>query len=108
MASAWKVPALRRVTDMTADDKDALALLVLSAVLDGYDGARLERHLVQTRLADSAGERGRCVGAWAGGFFADWHARQRPNARRAGVRLLCGLRLSALPATGWMPPSCSA
>ncbi len=55
VALAWKVPALRQVTDMEAQDKDALALLVLSAVLDGYDGARLERHLVQTRLADSAG-----------------------------------------------------
>ncbi|VUZ24157.1 putative zinc protease [uncultured Comamonas sp.] len=55
VALAWKVPALRQVTNMDAQDKDALALLVLSAVLDGYDGARLERHLVQTRLADSAG-----------------------------------------------------
>ena len=40
-------------------DQDALALTVLSAVLDGYSGARLERGLVQgapaQRIADSAG-----------------------------------------------------
>ena len=42
-------------------DRDALALTELSAVLDGYEGARLERALVQglgtggKRLADSAG-----------------------------------------------------
>ena len=40
------------------DSQDALALAVLSAVLDGYSGARLERALVQgsggVRLADSA------------------------------------------------------
>ena len=40
-------------------DQDALALTVLSAVLDGYSGARLERALVQgapgQRIADSAG-----------------------------------------------------
>ncbi|OYY97318.1 MAG: peptidase M16 [Polaromonas sp. 28-63-22] len=37
--------------------RDALALTVLAAVLDGYDGARLERALVQGegRVADSAG-----------------------------------------------------
>ncbi|MDP9900611.1 M16 family metallopeptidase [Variovorax ginsengisoli] len=36
---------------------DALALVVLSALLDGYTGARLERHLTQgpDRVADSAG-----------------------------------------------------
>jgi zinc protease len=37
--------------------RDALALTVLSAVLDGYSGARLDRALVQgdSRVADSAG-----------------------------------------------------
>ncbi len=48
------------VTDAsaTADaDADALALTVLSAVLDGYSGARLDRALTQgdNRVADSAG-----------------------------------------------------
>lgn len=56
VAMAYRVPAIRNVQDMTAQDKDALALLVLSALLDGYDGARLERALVQgkDRVADSA------------------------------------------------------
>lgn len=57
VAMAYRVPAIRKVQDQEASDKDALALLVLSAVLDGYDGARLERALVQgkDRVADSAG-----------------------------------------------------
>ena len=56
VALAWHVPVLRHVTDMTADDHDALALLVLSAVLDGYSGARLDRALTQgdNRVADDA------------------------------------------------------
>ena len=56
VAMAYRVPSIRNVENLTAQDKDALALLVLSAVLDGYDGARLERALVQgkDRVADSA------------------------------------------------------
>ena len=56
VAMAYRVPGIRNVEQMEAGDKDALALLVLSAVLDGYDGARLERALVQgkDRVADSA------------------------------------------------------
>ena len=56
VAMAYRVPSIRNVQNLTQDDKDALALLVLSAVLDGYDGARLERALVQgkDRVADSA------------------------------------------------------
>jgi len=44
--------------------RDALALTVLSAVLDGYSGARLDRALVQGdgRLADSAGASNGLVG----------------------------------------------
>jgi len=55
----WKVP--RWQGGDTQEDQDALALTVLSAVLDGYSGARLERALVQgsggggKRVADSAG-----------------------------------------------------
>lgn len=56
---AWPMP---RLIDPGADDtetRDALALMVLSAVLDGYSGARLDRALVQghdgVREADSAG-----------------------------------------------------
>ena len=57
VAMAYRVPSICNVQNLTAQDKDALALLVLSAVLDGYDGARLERALVQgkDRVADSAG-----------------------------------------------------
>ena len=52
---AWKVPAWTRPgTD--AASRDALALTVLAAVLDGYSGARLERRLIQgnSPVADSA------------------------------------------------------
>jgi zinc protease len=73
----WKAPASQAYVDLSfkvprleaADlaaatpaapgsrGRDALALTVLSAVLDGYSGARLERALVQGegRVADSAG-----------------------------------------------------
>ncbi len=56
VALAFHVPRISRVQGMDAQDRDALALLVLSAVLSGYDGARLERALTQgaARVADSA------------------------------------------------------
>lgn len=70
VALAFKVPRLE-AADLMADtasaasqaaaaSRDALALTVLAAVLDGYSGARLERALVQGemgegRVADSAG-----------------------------------------------------
>ena len=43
LAMAWQVPALRD----PANDREAYALQVLAAVLDGYDGARLTRRLVR-------------------------------------------------------------
>ena len=61
VALAYQMPKL---TDPQAKDphsQDALALTVLSAILDGHSGARLERALIQGqggqkgRLADSAG-----------------------------------------------------
>ncbi|WP_296501714.1 pitrilysin family protein [Rhodoferax sp.] len=65
LSLAFKVPALQSLADSPAgapvssqaSDADALALTVLSAVLDGYSGARLERALTQgdKRVADSAG-----------------------------------------------------
>ncbi|MCW5668190.1 MAG: insulinase family protein [Hydrogenophaga sp.] len=61
VALAYKVPQWRGAEVDDESDRDALALTVLSAVLDGYDGARLDRALVQgvgtggKRLADSAG-----------------------------------------------------
>ncbi|QHE87081.1 M16 family metallopeptidase [Hydrogenophaga sp. BPS33] len=60
IALAYKVPQWRGAEVDNDTDRDALALTVLSAVLDGYDGARLDRALVQggasgQRIADSAG-----------------------------------------------------
>ncbi|HSX91680.1 MAG TPA: pitrilysin family protein [Hydrogenophaga sp.] len=55
---AWHAPRYTGGDDET--NRDALALAVLSGVLDGYSGARLERALVQgqgmggKRIADSA------------------------------------------------------
>jgi len=60
VALAFKVPGIRPAahggTLWDAQAQDALALTVLSAVLDGYDGARLERALTQSdeHVADSA------------------------------------------------------
>jgi zinc protease len=49
----WRVPQI----DKLDADSDAWALVVLSAVLDGYAGARLDRALTQgpNRVADGAG-----------------------------------------------------
>jgi zinc protease len=51
---AYKVPQLTSF-EHTPQNDDALALTVLSAVLDGYEGARLDRALTQgpNRVADS-------------------------------------------------------
>ena len=56
VALAFKVPKLTSF-ESTPENDDALALTVLSAVLDGYTGARLDRALTQgeNRVADSAG-----------------------------------------------------
>lgn len=53
---AFKAPRLTTLDGNDADSADALALTVLSAVLDGYNGARLDRALTQgpDRVADSA------------------------------------------------------
>jgi zinc protease len=53
---AFKVPSLQW-KEGSQNDTDALALTVLAAVLDGYQGARLERALTQgpDHVADSAG-----------------------------------------------------
>lgn len=57
VALAFRVPALERLQDLQESDRDALGLLMLSAVFSGYDGARLERALSQgeNRVADSVG-----------------------------------------------------
>ncbi len=51
---AFRVPQLASIDDVNSD---AWTLVVLSAVLDGYSGARLDRALTQgpDRVADSAG-----------------------------------------------------
>ncbi len=56
VALAFRAPSLNRVENLTETDRDALALMVLSAVFNGYDGARLDRALTQgeNRVADSA------------------------------------------------------
>ncbi|GAB3651229.1 M16 family metallopeptidase [Ramlibacter alkalitolerans] len=53
VALAFKVPQLTSF-DKTPENDDALALTVLSGVLDGYEGARLDRALTQgpDRVAD--------------------------------------------------------
>ena len=53
---SFKVPNLRNLVQPDAADKDAMALMMLSQVLSGYDGARLDRRLTQgaTRVADGA------------------------------------------------------
>jgi zinc protease len=53
---SWKVPSLLAF-DNSPNTQDSLALTLLSAVLDGYSGARLERALAQgaARLADDVG-----------------------------------------------------
>lgn len=55
VALAFKAPALRQLENLQDSDRDALALIVLSALLSGYDGARLERALTQgpQRVADA-------------------------------------------------------
>jgi len=64
---SFKVPGLRTpgaTGGGEAFNRDALALTVLSAVLDGYSGARLDRALTQgdNRLADSAGASNGLIG----------------------------------------------
>ena len=56
VALAFHVPGVQRLENLTDADRDALALMVLSGVLSGYDGARLDRALRQgpDRVADSA------------------------------------------------------
>jgi zinc protease len=65
IALAFKAPKLTSF-ESTPENDDALALTVLSAVLDGYPGARLDRALTQgpDRVADSAGASN---GLWARG-----------------------------------------
>ena len=71
VALAFRAPAVQSLTAPSASDRDALALVVLSAVLSGYDGARLERALTQgaNRLADSASSSASVMGRGPAQFF---------------------------------------
>ncbi len=75
---SYKVPGLQSPADAAqgtgaAFNRDALALTVLAAVLDGYSGARLERALTQGdhRLADSAGASNGLIGRGPQVFVLD-------------------------------------
>ncbi|WP_353236013.1 pitrilysin family protein [Diaphorobacter ruginosibacter] len=64
IAMSFRVPSLRNLDELGSDDRDALSLLMLSAVLSGYDGARLDRALTQgaDRIADSANSSASVIG----------------------------------------------
>ena len=90
VALAFRVPALQNLTQPTATDRDALALVVLSAVLSGYDGARLERALTQgtDRIADNAGSSASVMGRGPAQFFLSGV----PAQGRSAEALEAGLR----------------
>ena len=71
VALAYRAPSLQSLTEPTASDRDALALLLLSGVLSGYDGARLERGLAQgpNRVADTASSGASVFGRGPSQFF---------------------------------------
>lgn len=71
VALAFRAPSLQRLDALTATDQDALALVVLSAVLSGYDGARLERALSQGegRVADTSGSSADVLGRGPSLFY---------------------------------------
>jgi len=72
VALAYRVPRLASMAD-TPEHRDALALTVLAAVLDGYSGARLERRLTQgpERLADQVGASNGLMGRGPQFFYLD-------------------------------------
>lgn len=102
VALAFKVPRLEPA-DLLADatsaasataaaSRDALALTVLAAVLDGYSGARLERALVQGkkgegRVADSAGASSGLVGRGPQLFTLDGVPAQGKTAQQVADAL---------------------
>ncbi len=72
----FKIPGLRAPDAAVGSDvfnRDALALTVLAAVLDGYSGARLDRALTQgvDRVADSAGASNGLIGRGPQTFMLD-------------------------------------
>lgn len=86
---AFKVPGLQSLEQPQADDLDALALTVLSAVLDGYSGARLDRALTQgpDRVADSAGASNGLLGRGPQLFMLDGVPAAGKTAEQVGAAL---------------------
>jgi zinc protease len=86
---AFKVPGLQSLEQPQADDLDALALTVLSAVLDGYSGARLDRALTQgpDRVADSAGSSNGLLGRGPQLFMLDGVPAAGKTAEQVGAAL---------------------
>jgi zinc protease len=89
VALVFKVPRLTSM-QVTPEHEDALALTVLSAVLDGYSGARLERALTQgeQRLADSVGAHSGLMGRGPQFFYLEGVPAkgQTPEALEAALR----------------------
>lgn len=93
VAMTFRAPSLRNLDKLTDEDRDALSLLMLSAVLSGYDGARLDRALTQgtDRVADSASSSASIIGRGPGTFLlmgvpaAGKTAKQVEDALRAQV-----------------------
>lgn len=103
VALAFRAPVLRKLESLNDSDHDALALVVLSAVLSGYDGARLERALSQgpQRVADSAGSGASVMGRGPGQFLLSGvpaqgkTAQQVEDALRAEVARVAAEGVSA-------------
>ena len=90
VALAFRVPALQNLTEPGTTDRDALALVVLSAVLSGYDGARLERALTQgsNRIADNSSRSASVMGRGPAQFFLSGVPAQGQRAEALQARLL--------------------
>ncbi|RMX05929.1 insulinase family protein [Corticibacter populi] len=88
---AFKVPPLANIEQPSEADREALALTALSAVLSGYDGARLDRALTRGagRIADSADSSAGLSGRSGNGLFV---LSGIPAAGRSNQELEAGLR----------------
>ena len=92
VALSFRAPRLSDPDATDSDSQDALALVMLAAVLDGYEGARWGRQLVQRpageRLADAAGAYFSGTGRGPGQFVLDGTpaAGQSPEALAQALR----------------------
>ncbi len=101
---AFRIPQLESIDA----ESDAWALEVLSAVLDGYTGSRLDRALTQgpERVADSAGAYSGLMGAVRS--CSAWRACPRPARPPRRSRPRCARRSRASPRKAWARPSSRA